>query len=239
MQGVKQVSLVIADISGYTQFLKLRMLSLLHAEEIISTLLEAVVAEADYPLQLSKFEGDAVFLYAVAEPDPQAAARSVYRQVHSFFDAFHETQPELIRTTDGGCLCEACRRIGELRLKAVVHYGEALFKRIRNHEELAGEDVILVHRLLKNSVGVDEYIAVTDAFYRLHGELSGEPFRSTNERYDIGDVTLHVLPRLVPDLPSMQRAPLTRLRGVLEVFLRTGRAITQRLSRITTAPSPR
>lgn len=71
MQGVKPVCLVIADISGYTQFLKLRMLSLLHAEEIISSLLEAVVAGAEYPLQLSKFEGDAVFLYGVAEPDPR------------------------------------------------------------------------------------------------------------------------------------------------------------------------
>lgn len=230
LQGIKQVCLVIADISGYTQFLKLRTLSLLHAEEIISTLLEAVVSEAEYPLQLSKFEGDAVFLYAAAKPDPQAAAHSVYRQVHSFFDAFHETQRELIRTTDGGCLCEACRRIGELRLKAVVHYGEALFKRIRNHEELAGQDVILVHRLLKNSVEAKEYVAVTDAFYRLHGELSAELFRQSNEQYDIGSVKLHVLLRSVPDLPSMQNAPLTRLRGVLEVFSRTGRVIARRLT---------
>ncbi len=228
IQGIKNVCLVIADISGYTRFLKLRTLSLLHAEEIISSLLEAVVAEAEYPLQISKFEGDAVFLYALAEPDPQASARSVYRQIHSFFDAFHQTQRELIRTTDGGCLCEACRQIGELRLKAVVHLGDALFKRIRNHEELAGEDVILVHRLLKNSIAAKEYIAVTDTFYQLHGELSTEPFQQTNERYDVGDVTLHVLVRHVPDLPSMQHAPLTRWQGIFEVFSRTGRAIAHR-----------
>jgi hypothetical protein len=229
MQGVKPVCLVIADISGYTQFLKLRMLSLLHAEEIISSLLETVVAEAEYPLQLSKFEGDAVFLYAVAEPDSRAAAQSVYRQALRFFDAFHAMQRILIQKTDGGCVCEACRHIGDLRLKAVVHFGEALFKRIRNHEELAGEDVILVHRLLKNSIDGREYIAITDAFHRQHGELAGEPFKQTTERYDIGTVIVHVLYRTVPEMPSMQSVPLTRLRGILEVFARTGRAIGQKL----------
>jgi len=228
--GIKPVCLVLADISGYTRFLKLRTLSLLHAEEIISSLLEAVVDEAEYPLQLSKFEGDAVFLYAVAEPDAHLAARDVYRQIHRFFDAFHQTQQELIRTTDGGCLCEACRHIGDLRLKAVVHSGEALFKRIRNHEELAGEDVILVHRLLKNSIGVREYIAVTDSFYHLHGELFQEPFQRHVEQYDeIGSVVLHLLPRGVPDLPTFHAAPLTRLRGIREVFARTGRALRRRL----------
>jgi hypothetical protein len=230
MQGIKPVCLVIADISGYTKFLKLRILSLLHAEEIISSLLEAVVSEAEYPLQLSKFEGDAVFLYAVAEPDAHAAARDVYKQIHSFFDAFHRTQMQLIQTTDGGCLCEACRHIGDLRLKAVVHSGTALFKRIRNHKELAGEDVVLVHRLLKNSIKANEYIAVSDAFYRQHGGLAGEPFERHVERYDdVGTVPLNVLYRAVPNLPAMQASPLTRVRGVMEVFARTARAATNRL----------
>jgi hypothetical protein len=228
--GIKPVCLVLADISGYTRFLKLRTLSLLHAEEIISSLLEAVVAEAEYPLQLSKFEGDAVFLYAVAEPDAHLAALDVYRQIHKFFDAFHQTQQELIRTTDGGCLCDACRHIGDLRLKAVVHSGEALFKRIRNHEELAGEDVILVHRLLKNSIGAREYIALTDSFYQLHGGLSNEPFERHVEQYDdLGTVVLHLLQRAVPNLPAFHAAPLTRLSGVLEVFARTGRAVRRKI----------
>jgi len=39
-------------------------MSLLHAEAIISDLLEAVIDHAEYPLTLSKLEGDAVFLYA-------------------------------------------------------------------------------------------------------------------------------------------------------------------------------
>jgi class 3 adenylate cyclase len=232
LQGIKPVCLVIADISGYTRFLKLRTLSLLHAEEVISTLLEAVVSEAEYPLQLSKFEGDAVFLYAVAEPDARAAARDVYAQIRSFFNAFHQTQAELIKTTDGGCVCEACRHIGDLRLKAIVHSGQALFKRIRNYEELAGEDVILVHRLLKNSVDANEYIAASDAFYRLHGGLQDEQFEQSVEHVaDLGNATLHVLRLSVPDLPAMHAPPLTRLRGVVEVFARTARAAAKRLLR--------
>lgn len=151
----------------------------------------------------------------------RAAAQSVYRQVHRFFDAFHATQRELIQKTDGGCVCEACRHIGDLRLKAVVHFGKALFKRI---QELAGEDVILVHRLLKNSIDEHECIALTDAFYRQHSELVEETFTQVTMHYDIGTVTVHVFSRAVPKLPLTQSAPLTKFQGILEIFARTGRA---------------
>src|SRR5262249_41536343 len=43
-----------------------------------------------------------------------------------------------------------------------VHSGEALFHRVLNFQELAGVDVIIVHRLLKNSVKADQYLLMTD-----------------------------------------------------------------------------
>ena len=46
-----------------------------------------------------------------------------------------------------------------------MHSGEALFYRIQQFDELSGEDVILVHRLLKNSVAHDEYILMTRPAY--------------------------------------------------------------------------
>lgn len=226
IEGIKPVCLLIADISGYTKFLKFRALSVLHAEEIISSLLEAVASKAEYPLQISKFEGDAVFLFAVAEPDPRAAARSVYDQIDRFFEAFHQTQIELIRATDGGCICEACRHIGELRLKAIVHSGTAVFKRIRNYEELGGEDVILIHRLLKNTIRAQEYIALTEPFYQQHGELSNESFQKHIEKYnDLGEIPLYVRNLDVRDIPDMKHKPFTRVRGIIEIFRRTGRAL--------------
>ncbi|MBS1248899.1 MAG: hypothetical protein MAG431_00469 [Chloroflexi bacterium] len=63
---IKPIILVIADITGYTDFIKANKTSVLHAEEIISELVEAVIENADYPLELNKLEGDAVLMYADA-----------------------------------------------------------------------------------------------------------------------------------------------------------------------------
>ena len=40
-----------------------------------------------------------------------------------------------------------------LDVKFVVHHGEFIRQKMSGREELAGRDVILVHRLLKNDVG--------------------------------------------------------------------------------------
>src|SRR5258708_25840462 len=73
---VKRVALVLADISGYTAFMRHHDTSILHAEQIITELLETVIDSSDHPLQVSKIEGDAVFFYAVADDD--AARRRTF-----------------------------------------------------------------------------------------------------------------------------------------------------------------
>ncbi len=47
---IKPALLVIVDISGYTQFINHYRTSVLHAEEIITELLEAVIDRAKFPL---------------------------------------------------------------------------------------------------------------------------------------------------------------------------------------------
>ena len=71
-------------------------------------------------------------------------------------------------------MCDACRNIEKLKLKVIVHYGEVAIKKIRQFEQLAGEDVIIIHRLLKNSTPAKEYIMMTDAFFELSGGITGE-----------------------------------------------------------------
>ena len=61
-----QVSLILADISGYTSFVTMHRISVLHAEQIVTELLEAIISQIEAPLILNKLEGDAVFLYARA-----------------------------------------------------------------------------------------------------------------------------------------------------------------------------
>jgi len=51
------------------------------------------------------------------------------------------------------CRCAACASIGSLDLKFVAHYGTYVLSFDGDREDLAGPDVILVHRLLRNTVG--------------------------------------------------------------------------------------
>jgi hypothetical protein len=72
--------LVIADIGGYTRFMKLHRTSLAHAQENTSRLLEAIIDAA--PVELSGLEGDAAFLYAT-EPSAEEITRQSQVEVES------------------------------------------------------------------------------------------------------------------------------------------------------------
>jgi class 3 adenylate cyclase len=190
----KAVALVIIDISGYTRFILSNRTSLVHAQEIVSQLLESVVDSASHPLVLNKFEGDAAFLYAVLGEDPRAAARDIARQVDGFFAAFHARARELSGVR-ANCPCGACQRVLALQLKAVMHAGSVAFRKIRQFEEVAGEDVIVAHRLLKNSVEGHEYLLMTEAFHGLLGEAGAASGQARQEHYeDLGTVPVRVYP---------------------------------------------
>ncbi|MEW6348508.1 MAG: DUF2652 domain-containing protein [Thermodesulfobacteriota bacterium] len=190
---IKQVVLVLADISGYTRFVTLHSLSLIHAEEIISELMESVIDASEHPLKLNKLEGDAAFFFADSAGDIAAAVRDVYGQTKAFFDAFRRTAHKLSGEMSV-CECEACKGIQNLRLKVFLHQGEVAVKRLRQFEELAGENVIILHRLLKNSVPSREYILMTESFFDLVGGQDHAGLESRTENYDdIGNVAVKVL----------------------------------------------
>src|SRR5687768_14265981 len=103
---IKRAALVLADISGYTRFTRQHKTSLLHAEHIITQLLESVIDQAEFPLTIAKLEGDAVFMYALCPDDDQRdVARDVQHQVELFFEAFNKTASDLMTHTH--CTCEA------------------------------------------------------------------------------------------------------------------------------------
>lgn len=191
--NTKKVALVIVDISGYTQFIRSQKLSAVHAEEIVFDLLEAVIDHADYPLTLNKLEGDAAFLYAELTDENQTEiTRDVLKQAREFFTVFYE-RARALSTERADCECDACQRILDLRIKVVLHAGEAVFRTIRQSEELAGEDVILIHHLLKNSIHSNEYILMTEAFRRLVGDQADLSLEKRLESYDdLGEVAIYV-----------------------------------------------
>ena len=189
----RKVALVIVDISGYTQFIRSQKLSAVHAEEIIFDLLEAVIDHADYPLTLNKLEGDAAFLYAkLTDENRTEIARDALKQAREFFKVFYE-RARALSTERADCDCDACQRILDLRIKVVLHAGEAAFRMIRQSEEMAGEDVILAHHLLKNSIQSNEYVLMTETFRRLVGAQNDLFLEKRLESYgDLGEVPIHV-----------------------------------------------
>ena len=131
-------------------------------------------------------------LYAQTGADLAAALQDIGRQAVAFFAAF-ETKAPALRSDRVHCPCEACQHISQLRLKVFLHQGAVVFKKIRQFEELAGEEVILVHRLLKNSVPSHEYILMTEAFHTPAGNLPGYRLETREEVYsDMGRVPVWV-----------------------------------------------
>jgi hypothetical protein len=153
--------LLLADISGYTAFLTGNELQ--HAHEIIEDLTRAIIAALTAPMRLVKLEGDAVFAYAPGEAFE--TSERVMELVERCYAAFADYRTTVMRKTS--CECTACANIGSLDLKFLVHFGQFVVQDIAGTEDLGGPDVILVHRLLKNSVkektGVEAYALYTAA----------------------------------------------------------------------------
>lgn len=197
-------SLVILDISGYTRFITHREISLVHAEQIITQLVEAVIDCAEHPLQVNKLEGDAALLYAETANDQPQAFADVVAQLGSLFDAFDRARAS-IGTQRSQCPCDACTAIASLDLKAFVHAGDILIKQVRQFEELAGEPVIFAHRLMKNSVNKKRYVLISEAFIRSCGRQIVSGTTQIEQVDGFGECSLVLIePALLPRLPGRQ-----------------------------------
>jgi uncharacterized protein YndB with AHSA1/START domain/class 3 adenylate cyclase len=138
--------LVLADISGYTAFLSQTELD--HAHEILTDLLETILTRFKSVLTVHKIEGDAIFAYA-PEP-PVVRGEALLELIEATYTAFRERMKNVRRHTT--CTCRACQSIPTLDLKFMAHHGDFVVQNIGGSRELAGADVNLVHRLLKNHV---------------------------------------------------------------------------------------
>src|SRR5579884_346954 len=195
--------LVIADIGGYTRYMKMHRIGLAHAEANTSRLLEAVI-DAAPRFELIEIEGDASFL-AGRRPGPDAAA-AVTEAALAMYRAFHLEQARMIAANL--CTCVGCVAVGRLRLKCVAHVGDVAEQRIRDRTKLVGVDVILVHRLLKNAVPVDEYLLLSEELYRSCDDATRSRACAVDQELEgLGTirayyVDLDVLAEPVPQPPS-------------------------------------
>jgi hypothetical protein len=179
----------IADISGYTSFLA--AVELDHAQDIIADFMDTALKGLRPPFRLAKFEGDAAFVYAMAEKVDGSLLQDA---IEGAYFKFRRRLRDVRRAST--CECRACLAMGDLDFKFVVHYGEMVKQKMGGREELAGRDVILVHRLLKNTVsekiGGRAYALYSDAAIRSMGvDPVTQGLIAHHETIDvIGDVTL-------------------------------------------------
>ncbi len=188
---IKPLFFILVDISGYTRFIHYHRISLLHAEKIVAELMESILKEVEVPVMAHEILGDAISLYAIDEGIPGQADK-IYAQLQNYFKAFRDREATLISACEL-CKCDACKQVGKLRLKAILHHGWAAFTKVHTMRKISGEDVILSHRLLKNSLKSKEYILMSSAFASMCNQLNQEELIPHRERYEeVGSVDLLV-----------------------------------------------
>jgi len=186
---VRRGCLLLADISGYTAFVG--GVELEHAHDILADLLSMVARELCPPLELAKLEGDAVF--CAAPGGDSIGGGALLAKLESTYLAFARRRRTVALSSS--CRCDACRRTPELDLKFCVHRGSFVEHEVAGRPELMGPDVVLVHRLLKNTVaetrGLRGYALISAACLDALGISGLEPHAERVE--DVGEVQCGLL----------------------------------------------
>src|SRR5688500_3105266 len=190
MQDDGRHVLLIADLSGYTGYLVGSEPE--EAPLIAADLVQTIVDHFAGDYELAGLEGDAVFVHA---PLDGTSGESVLAGIASCYGAFRRRIESVRQATT--CTCKACQLAPDLDLKFFVHVGTAVQQRIGGRDELAGRDVILVHRLLKDSApataGLRSYVLLTETAVQALGiepEASGlDLVRQSYEHF--GEITAY------------------------------------------------
>jgi len=155
MTNSSSTLLFIPDISGFTDFVEKTEIN--HSRHIISELLEIIIDSDKFGMSVSEIEGDAVLFFKDEIPSVLDLLEQCQHTFINFHNHLRRYDKERI------CRCGACETATQLTLKFIIHTGDVQKIIIKDHQKLFGSDVILAHRLLKNSIPENEYILITDA----------------------------------------------------------------------------
>ncbi len=234
--------LFMPDISGFTKFVNETAIS--HSQHIIAELLEVIIQATGNAFEVSEIEGDAILFFRLQE---QPVLHELEELVHHIYTSFHQHlkyyQRDLI------CHCGACSSVSNLSLKFVLHYGQLSTLSVGDRVKLAGRDVIAVHRFLKNSVPLKEYIIISSDLAQSSKarpeELKDyipvkEPFEGLGEisySYKPLDSWLKSIPEPTPlerfQLPVIRKMEKIRIKATAEEVLYALTEPSQRLCWMT------
>lgn len=174
------------DISGFTKFVNETEIE--HSTHIIQELLEIIVNANELNLDLLEIEGDAVFFFRLGK---LPAASEIIQQTRAIFEKFHQhlLKYEIRRV----CQCGACRTANNLTLKFIIHAGPVGSFHVGNNFKLIGKDIIILHRLLKNSIPLNEYLLFTEPFFGIleTEKLNNQKLSAINEREEFDNVLVN------------------------------------------------
>ena len=170
--------LVLADISGYTAYVSGTEHE--HSREILAELIENIAKSFGGKLSIDQVEGDALCCTT------ERTGIEVADWLRETFGEFHRRLRDMRAATT--CPCQACQMIGNLGLKFIVHRGTYSKQTIAGVVQLHGADVNLVHRLLKNTVPLREYVLASRATLDDWPENARAAFVEALQHYDLGDV---------------------------------------------------
>lgn len=158
-------TILIPDISGFTEFMTTTELS--HSSYAIHKLINAIVDTVDDEYVVSEIEGDAVLMI---KKGPAPSQKEILNICLRIFNAFHLQRNWMQQHTV--CPCTACLGISNLTLKFVAHYGPLVEMKVGNFVKHSGTEMIVAHRLMKNSINNQEYVLITEKLLQHVGDSS-------------------------------------------------------------------
>jgi hypothetical protein len=187
---VKDGYLLLADLSGFTQFMASAELE--HAQEIITELINTVCKSLKPVFNIAEIEGDAIFAYTFDEQLSRGETLIELIELTYYNFTFRKNIMEEKST----CSCRACQSIRNVDLKFINHYGSFALQNYSGNIKPLGSDVNLAHRLLKNGVkektDIRSYALFSDNCIKKIN-LTSEIFIPLTEKYEhFGDIATYV-----------------------------------------------
>jgi hypothetical protein len=190
----------IPDITGFTRFMAETDLEF--SRKIIPPLLRCLVASNTLAMNVGEVEGDAILFYRFGA---LPTLHELTEQCKKFYNDFNE-QLELLKKQFPDNFAKYISS-NKLSLKIIVHAAEMTSTHIEGMIKLIGEDVVVVHKLLKNSVEEAEYILFTEKLLSHFEEdevnelLNWDILKDGKDEYEyIGEIKYKYIPlRIAPE----------------------------------------
>jgi hypothetical protein len=200
----------IPDITGFTRFMAINNIEF--SRKIIPPLLRNIVNSNNIKMTVGEIEGDAVVFYRFGN---LPSLKELVDQCKSFYLNFHELLISLMNEFPVEFLENDTSN--RLSLKIIVHAAEMTSTHIEGIPKLIGKDVVLVHKLLKNSIKDTEYILLTDKLLENYSKeeisthLSWDSLKKGTDEYDyMGTINYNYIKLNESITAEATQAPVTK-----------------------------